>query len=166
MCSMPTDRCPRCVVCFAPGQPGPTTRAASTCTKLPRSWADKTCECCVNVAEPSYLYGGLGFGNESAGFDDVYVLSLPSFTWIKMYPRPGGSVVQQYPHNMLSCNVIDKGQMLIIGGSFPLDQTTCDAPEVSISADRTCLSPLAPRACPQTESPTSLCHHGSHEEIF
>jgi hypothetical protein len=75
-----------------------------------------------------YLYGGLGFGNESAGFDDVYILSLPSFTWIKMYPAPGSNV-QQYPHNMLSCNVIEKGQMLIIGGSFPLDQTTCDAPE-------------------------------------
>ena len=67
---------------------------------------------------------------------------------------------------MLSCNVIDKGQMLIIGGSFPLDKTTCDAPEVSISVDLNYLSPLAPRSCPKTGAPTSLSYHGSREEVF
>ncbi|KAK8056522.1 hypothetical protein PG993_001749 [Apiospora rasikravindrae] len=39
------------------------------------------------------LYGGLGFvwfpPNNEAGFDDVYILSLPSFTWTKMYLAPG-----------------------------------------------------------------------------
>lgn len=64
----------------------------------------------------------------TAGFDDVYILSLPSFTWIKMYPA-ADSNAQQYPHNTLSCNVVDAGQMLIIGGTFPLDDTTCDAAE-------------------------------------
>lgn len=49
---------------------------------------------------------------------------MPSFTWIKMYPNTTG---EQYPHNTLSCNVIDGSQMIIIGGSFPLDDQTCDA---------------------------------------
>jgi len=43
-----------------------------------------------------------------------------------MYPSPGSNATQ-YPHNMLSCNVIDGAQMLIMGGSYPLDPTTCDA---------------------------------------
>ncbi|KAK8089323.1 hypothetical protein PG997_004284 [Apiospora hydei] len=75
-----------------------------------------------------YLYGGLGFlPNNEAGFDDVYILSLPSFTWTKMYPAPGSNITNQYPHNALTCNVIDGAQMLIMGGSFPLDTKTCDA---------------------------------------
>jgi hypothetical protein len=32
------------------------------------------------------------------------------------------------PHNTLTCNVIDGAQMIIIGGTFPLDDTDCDAP--------------------------------------
>lgn len=45
-----------------------------------------------------------------------------------MYPI-SGNTTEQYPHNTLSCNVIDGAQMLIIGGSFPVDNTTCDAPD-------------------------------------
>lgn len=73
-----------------------------------------------------YLYGGAGFAENATGFDDVYILTLPSFTWIKWYPtEPGpGS-----PHNSLSCNVIDNAQMLIIGGTFP-GSDMCDAPDV------------------------------------
>ncbi|KAJ8060016.1 hypothetical protein OCU04_011627 [Sclerotinia nivalis] len=72
-----------------------------------------------------YLYGGAGFGANASGFDDVYILSLPSFTWIKWWENTPGDA---RPHNMLSCNVVDGAQMLIVGGSFPLDQSTCDSP--------------------------------------
>ena len=72
-----------------------------------------------------YLYGGLGFGTNATGFDDVYILSLPSFTWIKWWPTSPGT---SNPHNSLSCNVIDRGQMIIIGGKFPLVDS-CDSPE-------------------------------------
>ncbi|KAH8195754.1 hypothetical protein TruAng_010082 [Truncatella angustata] len=72
-----------------------------------------------------YLYGGLGMPGYTSGYDDVYILSMPSFTWIKMYPN--STVGNQYPHNSLSCNVIDRSQMIIIGGSFPLDDVDCDA---------------------------------------
>jgi hypothetical protein len=32
-----------------------------------------------------YLYGGAGIAPNTTGFDDVYVLSMPSFTWIQIY---------------------------------------------------------------------------------
>ncbi|KAF2085940.1 hypothetical protein K490DRAFT_74814 [Saccharata proteae CBS 121410] len=77
-----------------------------------------------------YLYGGLGVNNGSSNgssaFDDVYILSLPSFTWIKWYPTTSGP---GSPHGILSCNVIDNSQMLIIGGWFPESQD-CDAPTI------------------------------------
>jgi len=69
------------------------------------------------------LYGGLGFGANATGYDDVYILSLPSFTWIKWWEgSPPGK-----PHHSLTCNVVNSGQMLIIGGSFPLSDN-CDSP--------------------------------------
>jgi hypothetical protein len=62
----------------------------------------------------------------TVGYDDLYVLSLPSFQWIKMYPdKPG----QAYPHHSLSCNVINKANMIIMGGTFP-NSTDCDVPDV------------------------------------
>ena len=72
----------------------------------------------------SYMYGGAGFGANSSGYDDLYILSLPSFTWIKWWENPSSSA---RPHNMLSCNVVNKAQMLIVGGSFPKDQSNCDS---------------------------------------
>lgn len=74
----------------------------------------------------SYIYGGAGFGPNVTGFDDVYILTMPAFHWIKWYPtQPGpGS-----PHNSLTCTVVDNAQMLVIGGTFP-NSTACDAPEV------------------------------------
>jgi hypothetical protein len=63
---------------------------------------------------------------DTAGFDDVYILTIPSFQWVKMYPTDGNAT-GAYPHHSLSCDVIDKAQMMIIGGTFPtLD--ICDAP--------------------------------------
>ena len=70
----------------------------------------------------SYLYGGQGHQGSDVAFDDVYILTLPSFQWIKWYPTSPGP---GRPHYDLSCNVIDGSQMLIIGGTFPLD-TDCE----------------------------------------
>jgi hypothetical protein len=74
----------------------------------------------------SYLYGGAGFAPNETGYDDVYILSMPSFTWIKWYPTSDGP---GRPHHSLTCNVIDGAQMLVIGGTFPND-TDCDSPLV------------------------------------
>ena len=63
----------------------------------------------------------------TAGFDDVYILSLPSFTWIKLYPE--GTSKGEFPHHSLTCTVTSSlSQMLIIGGTFPLSDM-CDTPE-------------------------------------
>ena len=63
----------------------------------------------------------------TAGFDDVYILSMPSFTWMKWYPTD--SSAPAFPHHSLSCNVISGSQMLIIGGTFETSDA-CDAPSV------------------------------------
>ena len=71
----------------------------------------------------SYLYGGMGFGANETGFDDVYILTMPSFRWIRWWESSDGGK----PHHSLSCNVVGGGQMLIIGGTFPLNDE-CDSP--------------------------------------
>lgn len=64
---------------------------------------------------------------DTAGYDDMYVLSIPTFTWIKLYPTDG-NITGQYPHHSLTCNVVSGAQMLIIGGTFPLSDD-CDVPQ-------------------------------------
>ncbi|KAJ5355145.1 uncharacterized protein N7496_012357 [Penicillium cataractarum] len=56
-----------------------------------------------------YIYGGYnGIDLDSAASDDVYILSLPSFTWIKAYSgnnthgRSGHRCIKVYPDQMLS----------------------------------------------------------------
>ncbi|KAI5785799.1 hypothetical protein EDC01DRAFT_618073, partial [Geopyxis carbonaria] len=82
-----------------------------------------------------YIYGGMGFGNQTTGFDDFYILSIPTFTWVRVYPDHVRKKNEAYfPHYDLSCNVVNGGsQMLIIGGEFPLDPEvkTCDAEGVT-----------------------------------
>lgn len=73
-----------------------------------------------------YLYGGASMPPNTSGFDDVYILTIPTFTWIKLYPTDG-NITGQYPHHSLTCNVISGAQMLIIGGTFPLSDD-CDVP--------------------------------------
>ncbi|RMZ76377.1 hypothetical protein DV737_g4867, partial [Chaetothyriales sp. CBS 132003] len=73
-----------------------------------------------------YLYGGFGFGENVTGFDDVYILTLPTFEWIKWYPTaPGASA----PHGLLTCNVVDMAQMIVMGGNFT-NTTDCDVPTI------------------------------------
>lgn len=63
----------------------------------------------------------------TAGYDDVYILSLPSFTWIKIYPDGNGT--GDFPHHSLTCTVAPSlSQMIIIGGTFPLSDM-CDTPD-------------------------------------
>ncbi|KAM0347165.1 hypothetical protein ACHAPU_005106 [Fusarium lateritium] len=73
-----------------------------------------------------YLYGGAGEEEGSVGFDDIYILTLPSFTWIKMYPK--GKAIGDYPHHSFTCNVVNEAQMIIHGGFFPLNDD-CDVPD-------------------------------------
>lgn len=76
----------------------------------------------------SYLYGGFA-GEGPGGFDDVYVLSLPSFKWINVFNTGNGTNSQGFPHGACSANVINRDQMMIIGGWFTNPSfSDCDSP--------------------------------------
>ncbi|KAF2204718.1 hypothetical protein GQ43DRAFT_468844 [Delitschia confertaspora ATCC 74209] len=71
-----------------------------------------------------HLYGGMGIPNIT-GFDDVYILTLPSFTWIKAFP--GDNSNGSAPHGMTTCNVVNRDQMIVMGGWFAASDA-CDSP--------------------------------------
>ena len=68
-----------------------------------------------------YIYGGYdGTHPDRRPSDDVYVLSVPSFTWIKVYS--GTSTHGRYSHK---CVKAYPDQMIIIGGRASDDPTLC-----------------------------------------
>jgi hypothetical protein len=74
-----------------------------------------------------YFYGGAGLPPATLGYDDVYILSLPSFQWLKWYPKAPGP---GNPHHSLQCQVINGNQMIVQGGTFPNTSTGCDVTSV------------------------------------
>ncbi|KAA8574999.1 hypothetical protein MFRU_002g03680 [Monilinia fructicola] len=66
-----------------------------------------------------YLYGGQN--GDSVSYDDVYVLSLPSFTWIKVYEAVPGS--PRFGH---TCHLVGNRQMLTVGGAQKQYSSYCD----------------------------------------
>ncbi|KAI9786064.1 MAG: hypothetical protein M1835_003167 [Candelina submexicana] len=56
-----------------------------------------------------YIHGGQT-GGSPAGTDDVYVLTVPTFQWVKAYQ---GNMTARAYH---TCEIINKQQMLVIGG--------------------------------------------------
>ncbi|EAW09099.1 uncharacterized protein ACLA_078480 [Aspergillus clavatus NRRL 1] len=84
----------------------------------------KFCSVYASAADGSshniYIYGGFdGLSDASVPSDDVYVLSVPSFSWIKLYSgqsthgRSGHKCVKPYPD-----------QMLVLGG-LHIEATRC-----------------------------------------
>lgn len=83
--------------------------------------------CIQNANLVSYIYGGGGFPPKTTGYDDIYILTIPSFQWIRgPYPtyRNGTG---DFPKSMMSCNVVNNAQMLVIGGTYS-NTTGCDVP--------------------------------------
>lgn len=105
---------------FVQARPGPMISPHTTCeyTVNHRLLLDLTVH--------SYLYGGFA-AEGPGGFDDVYVLSMPSFKWINVFNGSNGT--STYQHGACSANVINRDQMLIIGGWFTSPSNTdCDSP--------------------------------------
>lgn len=74
-----------------------------------------------------YLYGGASAG-QGIGYGDVWILNLPSFTWIKFFPTSEDDATT-IPHHSLTCDVYESPQMIIMGGHFT-NSTDCDVPSI------------------------------------
>ncbi|KAK8055646.1 hypothetical protein PG993_000873 [Apiospora rasikravindrae] len=81
--------------------------------------------CVVSASAPDdssfniFLYGGWD-PTKTAYYDDIWVLSLPSFTWIKIYE----GVLPRLGH---SCHLVGGRQMITVGGINSTDITgNCD----------------------------------------
>ena len=80
--------------------------------------------CTVAISAPDnsshhiYLYGGWNPLDNGTAFDDVYILSMPSFTWTAVFKNGG---TPRYAHN---CHIAAKRQMLTVGGNITSAQ--CD----------------------------------------
>lgn len=91
--------------------------------------------CAVIAAAPDgssyniYMFGGQSLqpaGNQTQ-YNDMWILTLPSFTWIPV-DMTGQSV--PYGRSGHTCNVWD-GQMVMVGG-YVGDQLSCDAPGIYV----------------------------------
>lgn len=78
-----------------------------------------------------YIYGGGGFPPDTTGYDDIYILTIPSFQWIRgPYPTYKNGT-GAFPKSMMSCNVVDDAQMLVIGGTYSnATDKVCDVPTI------------------------------------
>ncbi|KAK4626972.1 Kelch repeat-containing protein [Fulvia fulva] len=74
-----------------------------------------------------YFFGGaLPYDETGTGYGDVWILSLPSFTWTLYWPD-----APENRHHSLSCDVINKGQMIVMGGYWPNSSIPgCDVPAI------------------------------------
>ena len=92
-------------------------------------WRYMGCSVIVSAPDQSshsiYVFGG--WGNSFGGSDgDVYVLSIPSFRWIRVN-------TDSNRRSRHSCNIVGNHTMLVVGGIqpvgqqvLPLDATGCD----------------------------------------
>lgn len=68
-----------------------------------------------------YIYGGYdGVNADSTPFDDVHILSVPSFIWIKAYS--GQSSHGRSGHK---CLKIYPDKMFVVGGIYQNDPSVC-----------------------------------------
>jgi hypothetical protein len=64
-----------------------------------------------------------------SAFSDIYILTIPSFIWLKVFPDRHGNATYQYGHYAASSDmVLGNSQMFIIGGTYPNrgDADMCD----------------------------------------
>jgi hypothetical protein len=96
-----------------------TTRYLQNATgDIPSSGRASFCSTLASAADGSshniYIYGGYNGQNSSATpFDDVYILSLPSFTWIKAYTG-----ISRHGRSGHQCFSVLPSHMLVIGGLY------------------------------------------------
>lgn len=73
------------------------------------------------------MYAGWGsnLGSAALPFDEIYILTLPAFEWIKVQYSPA------HPRHGHTCHTVGNRQMLVIGGVDSLqDSTSSEAPSL------------------------------------
>ncbi|KAK4243275.1 hypothetical protein C7999DRAFT_18358 [Corynascus novoguineensis] len=79
-----------------------------------------------------YMWGGLSVEPPDVNVtapNNMYILTLPSFIWLKVFPDRRGNASFEFGHYAASCNMVKgNSQMFIIGGTYPNsgDETMCD----------------------------------------
>ncbi|KAH7074813.1 hypothetical protein BKA63DRAFT_321944 [Paraphoma chrysanthemicola] len=74
-----------------------------------------------------YIYGGILQDGTAVG--DVYILSLPSFTWIPYWEAPGKMWFGGKA--WATCSVIQNSQMIVMSGFYTnVTRNACDKPEI------------------------------------
>ncbi|KAL9116878.1 MAG: hypothetical protein Q9187_006591, partial [Circinaria calcarea] len=76
-----------------------------------------------------YMFGGQNLTpyKEQVQYDDMWILTVPSFTWIKVN-QTGQSIPP--PRAGHTCNIWD-GQMIVVGGYVP-QNISCDSPGIYV----------------------------------
>ncbi|CAN8101703.1 unnamed protein product [Discula destructiva] len=79
-----------------------------------------------------YLFGGQNLqpAGDQIQYDDMYILTIPAFTWIGPIPHSGSSSSIPSARAGHTCNLRD-GQIVLVGG-FNTTATACDSPGVYI----------------------------------
>ncbi|KAH7129156.1 hypothetical protein EDB81DRAFT_846090 [Dactylonectria macrodidyma] len=78
-----------------------------------------------------YLWGGLSVpppAVNTTSYNDIYILTLPSFIWVKAFPDHHGNATlpPEYGHYSASCNMVKSmSQLMVIGGTYT-DTDNCD----------------------------------------
>ncbi|KUI63436.1 Kelch domain-containing protein 4 [Cytospora mali] len=77
-----------------------------------------------------YLHGGQSLqpAGDQIQYDDMYILTIPSFTWIGPVSQGGSNI--PYARAGHTCNLRD-GQMVVVGG-FNTTVATCDSPGIYV----------------------------------
>lgn len=83
------------------------------------------------------------YDEEGYGYNDVWILSIPSFTWtmvlnahVTVSAKAANTTEQAFNsteniHHSFSCDVVNDGQMIVMGGWFPdSSHNDCDAPDI------------------------------------
>lgn len=82
----------------------------------------------ANETYEIFLYAGWGgnLGSRAIVYDEIFILTLPAFTWVKVNYPP------KAPRHALSCNAVGGSQIVTIGG---LDTASADAFSANVYID-------------------------------
>ncbi|KAL9070396.1 MAG: hypothetical protein Q9157_005827, partial [Trypethelium eluteriae] len=82
----------------------------------------------TNETYEIFLYAGWGghLGSAAIPYDEIFILTLPAFTWVKVNYPPAS------PRHALSCNAVGGSQIITIGG---LDTASADYASANVYND-------------------------------